>query len=298
MKWNGYLPEAALFVGTLAILFVNPTPFPYNLLLCVPFAFLFAFRYVSGLWDEVVNRPEMLNLTVCLLLVPHLVIFSLVTRRHLEWTNYRQNALMVLTEDLTDPSKDRVFDGVGLVPTRFAIATASFLHSLNIQNFELPGALQIRDMLAANPAAVIIPNYRTDWLPEADHEYIRAHYVPLGDDFWVLGTKLPRGGGSFEIIHPGRYQISQLKQSNILGTYPETLAEQMKAVASKQEEVPFVGTLDGGAVSNRPVELTVGTHRVASAMDDELAVVWVGPKLDKVPQVGRGDHRRLFVNWY
>jgi len=32
--------------------------------------------------------------------------------------------------------------------------------------------------------------------------------------------------------------------------------------------------------------------------NDELAVVWVGPKLDKVPQVGRGDHRRLFVNWY
>jgi len=298
LNWDGSLPEAVLFLVAFAALLINPTPFPYNLVNLVPFAYILCFRFGVLHWDDIWKTKAIRPLLVALLVFTHFVPFLIATRRHFDFPNYRQEQLMRMAESLTDPAKDPVYDGVGMVPTRHSIHYQWLLHSLNIANFGTGSIPNVRDMLAANPAAVIIPNYRTDWLPEADHEYIRAHYVPLGDDFWVLGTKLPRGGGSFEIIHPGRYQISQLKQSNILGNYPETLAEQMKAAASKQEEVPFAGTLDGGAVSNRPVELTVGTHRVASAMDGELAVVWVGPKLDKVPQVGRGDHRRLFVNWY
>jgi len=61
------------------------------------------------------------------------------------------------------------------------------LHSFNINSF-LDGAVTpVRDLLAENPAAVFIPNYRTDWLADADHDFIRRHYVALSDDFWVLG---------------------------------------------------------------------------------------------------------------
>jgi len=298
LNWDNTLPEAALFLVALAALLINPTPFPYNLLNLVPFAYLLCFRFAAKHWNELWDTKAVRPLLVTLLIFAHFVPFVIATRRHSDWPNFRQERLIQMAESLTDPVKDPVYDGIGMVPTRRSIHFQWLLHSLNLASYGTESVPHVRDMLASQPAAVIIPSYRTDWLPDADHEYIRAHYVPLGDDFWVLGTKLPRGGGIFEIVHPGRYQISQFKQSNILGTYPEGLGEAMKAAATKKEEALFVGTLDGVAVSNRPVELIVGTHRVESARDDEVAVVWVGPKLDKVPQVGRGDHRQLFVNWY
>jgi hypothetical protein len=46
------------------------------------------------------------------------------------------------------------------------------------------------------------------------------------------------------------------------------------------------------------VELTVGTHRIESKPDCQAAVVWVGPKLDRVGPLSQSDHRLLFINWY
>ena len=67
---------------------------------------------------------------------------------------------MALAEDMTDPQSDPVYDGVGMVPTRRSIHYHWFLHSLNIQSFINGQEMPVRDMLAANPAAVVIPNYR------------------------------------------------------------------------------------------------------------------------------------------
>jgi uncharacterized membrane protein len=298
LNWDGILPEALLLSVTFVALVANPAPHPYNLVNLAPFAYLFAFRYATTVSKEIWTQPAFRPAVIAVLLFTHFVPFVIATRRHLDWPNYRQEKLMQMAEAFTDLAKDPVYDGIGIVPTRRSINFKWFLHSLNIRSFETGSGRHVRDLLAANPAAVIIPSYRTDWLPEADHQFIREHYVALGDDFWVLGTTLPRSGGRFEVIHPGRYQITSLKQSNILGTYSEGLGELMKASGTKKEEVPFSGTLDGIIVSNQPVELAVGTHRVESAGDDEVAVVWVGPRLNTVPQVGRGDHRRLFVNWY
>ena len=179
-----------------------------------------------------------------------------------------------------------------MVATRRGIYSQSFLESLRIQSTKRP------ETLFESPAAVVIWSYRNERLPNSEWDFIRKHYVPLGDDFWVLGTTLPRGGGEFEVVYPGRYRISVRKLSNLLGTYPEGLADLMKAAATKEVESPFEGTLDGLAIADAPVHLKVGTHRVESKVDDEIAIVWVGPSLEKPPQVGRGDRRRLFVNGY
>jgi hypothetical protein len=149
-------------------------------------------------------------------------------------------------------------------------------------------------MLAARPAAVFMPSYRTDWLPAEDHAFIRERYVSLTDDFWVLGKVLPAGGGTFEVVHPGRYRISSLKGSDLAGTYPEGLAGVMAPV----EEDNLVATLDGVPLSKRPVELTVGTHRVETQSDCQPAVVWMGPRQDRLGRLGDSDHRYLFVRWY
>ena len=52
LAWDGSLPEALLLGVAFAALIVNPTPFPYNLVNLVPYAFLFAFRYAAGLFRQ------------------------------------------------------------------------------------------------------------------------------------------------------------------------------------------------------------------------------------------------------
>jgi hypothetical protein len=292
--WDGNLPETLLVLGTLGVLFINPTPYPYNLVFWVPFVFVLAFRHAEALWPELLNFKPLMPVIGAVLVFAHLVPFGIATRRHLDWPNTRQCGLMGLAEQLTDPAKDRVYDGIGMVPTRPSIHFRWFLHSLNIQSFVKGPGPRVREMLAARPAAVFIPSYRTDWLPEADHDFIRQHYVSLADDFWVLGKVLPPGGGAFEVIHPGRYRIASLQGSDLWGTYPDSWL----GLLCKPGEGDITGLLDGVPFSNRPVELTVGIHRIETASGCQPACFWVGPHCDRLSRIGRGDHQRLFANWY
>jgi hypothetical protein len=294
LSWDGYLPEGCLFAISMAGLFLNPTPFAYNLVHVVPYAFLLAFRYSSTLVNDNKDRRTLIPLLVAVLLFAHVVPFGIATSRHEHWLNYRQERLMRLAEDLTDPVRDPVYDAIGMVPTRSIVDRRAFLHSLNISSIIHGPGPQIRDMLAANLPAVVIPSYRTDWLPEDDHDFICSRYVALADDFWVLGKVLPAGGGSFEIFHPGRYRISTLQGSDLADTYPLG----MKGLITPEDSGSLTGTLDGLPLSNHPVQLAVGQHRIESTAGSQPAVVWTGPRLERVHRIGPGDHRALFFNWY
>jgi len=294
LAWDGSLPEALLLAFAFAALIVNPTPFPYNLLHLVPYAFLFAFRHASVLFREIRDDRALIPIVGTVLVFVHLVPFCVATRRHWDWPNSRQTCLIRLAEDLTDPTKDPVFDGIGMVLTRPMIHPQSLLHSLSMVVLVNGSGPQVRDMLTTRPAAVVIPNYRTDWLPEADHATIRERYVALADDFWVLGKVLPAGGGTFQIYHPGRYRISSLQGSDLAGECPDSSGR----LLTPSDEAGFTATLDGLPVTSRPVELTVGTHWIQSKPDCQPAVVWVGPNRDRVGRLSQSDHRLLFVNWY
>ena len=145
LTWDGSLPEALLWALLWRALLINPAPYPYNLLHLVPYAFLFAFRYASGLSRELSARPALLTLAGAILVFTHLAPFGVATRRHLDWPNTRQETLMRLAESLTDPEKDPVYDGVGMVPTRPRIHYWWFLHSLNIQSFVKGPGPQVRE---------------------------------------------------------------------------------------------------------------------------------------------------------
>jgi hypothetical protein len=294
LNWEGNLPEAFLCLIALGALLINPTPFPYNVVNIVPFAYLLAFRYAEHLWRNILPRPAMVPVVLSVLVFTHLVPFALATSRHLQWTNFRQEQLMCLAESLTDSEADPVYDGIGMVPTRPSVHFWWFLHSFNISQFTKGPGPRVRDMLAARSAAVIIPSYRTDWLTEEDHAFIRQRYLPVADDFWVLGKSLPGGGGTFQIYHRGRYRISTLKGSDLADTYELGL----KGIMAPEDPGTLEGTLDGQPLSNKPVELCEGIHRIECASDCQPAVVWMGPKLDRIHRIGPGDHRQLFVNWY
>lgn len=297
LTWNSTLPEALLFLVALAALLINPAPWPYNLLHLVPYAFIFAWRYMSPILKTIEAQPAFFPVISGIVVFAHLAPFFVATRRHLYYTNYHQEGLMALAEKMTDPEKDPVYDGVGMVPTRRSIHYQWFLHSLNIERFLNGQEMPVRDMLAANPAAVIITNYRIDWLPGKDRAFIKNRYVPLEDDFLVLGKVLSAGGGDFEIFHAGRYRITSIEASYIEGTYtrPRTLAA---SLAPEPVFPPLVGTLDGVPLDGKPVALTPGKHHLDCSAQTKAAVVWLGPNLDKISRMEGGDSDDLFINWY
>lgn len=297
-SWEGSLPEALLFLGTLGLLIINPTPFPYNLLHLVPYAYLFAFVHASKLVQEAQRRPRVLPLAMAVIVFAHLVPFAVATWRHVNWSNDRQLVLMRLAEELTDPIEDPVYDGIYLVPTRPIVHYGSFLHSLTLENVMDESGTRIRDMLIERPAAVIIQSYRTSWLSDEDHDFIRQRYVPLADDFWVLGKVLSEGGGEFEIHHSGRYHIAPREESNLAEPHDGNVGSVSSGKDQKAVQAGFMATLNGLPLTNRTVELNVGFHRLETAGNWIPTVVWAGPHLGQAPRIDEGSHRRLFVNWY
>lgn len=206
---------------------------------------------------------------------------------------------MTLSEDLTDPEKDTIFDGVCLVPTRKLCDMRSMIHGQSFVGLveKTKEGMQLRGMLEANPPSIVILNYRTEWMSPEDKDFLLQRYVSIADDFMVLGSQLPAGGGTFEVYHAGRYRITSAEGSNIVGTYaePKTVKESL----IPQTEPPVLsGTIDGKPFDGKPVELSVGTHRVECAANQKAAVAWVGPHMDKLPRLMGMDRHRLFLTWY
>ena len=285
LTWEGLLPETLLFLGALGALIINPTPFAYNLVNLAPFAFILAFKYAMEAGKGLHFSRELWIPVAAILLIVHFIPFTLLTYRHVYYPNSRQKQLMRLAEQMTDPDKDPVYDGIGMVPTRRSADFYWYLHSLAAQRVNTG----IRDFLQVRPAAVFIRSYRTDWLPEADNQFIDSRYVRLSDEFEVLGMLLPAGGGSFEIFHAGRYCIVPASSLDPRGHASDSGNGATETIA---------GFLDGIKLSNQPVEFTVGKHQLQTSSNATLAVVWVGPTLNSVPYLTPGDHRFLFQNWY
>ncbi|HEY2082784.1 MAG TPA: hypothetical protein VGI88_08355 [Verrucomicrobiae bacterium] len=297
LNWDGILPEVMLLGIALTALFINPNPYPYNLLHVAPYAFLVAFRYGMMLWKQMPRRAGFVPLIITGVAFIHLLPFGVATRRHFSKPNFRQEELMNLTEDLTDPVNDTVFDGIGFVPTRNVCDIRSFIHGQILKNLVNGSGPHIRDILAEHPPAVIIPSYRTDWLPKEDQDFMHERYVAMADDFLVLGSLLPAGGGTFQVYHAGRYRITSAEDSNIIGTYGEPKSFK-DALAPPPKETPLVGTIDGVPLNGKPVQLSVGTHRIECEPQRTAAVAWVGPHVDEVARMPGCNHQYLFDNWY
>lgn len=299
LNWDGIVPEVVLLGIALTALFINPNPYPYNLLHVAPYAFLLAYRYGAMLWKQYPQHAAFAPVALSVIIFTHVVPFAATTRRHWMMPNYDQEHLMTLSEDLTDPDKDTIFDGVGMVPTRKLCDERTLIHGqafLNLVKKSSDG-MQMRGFLEANPPSIVILNYRTEWMSEEDKEFLRQRYVSIADDFMVLGSQLPAGGGTFEVFHAGRYRITSSEGSNIIGTYAEPKSMK-EALAARAELPPLAGTVDGKPLNGKPVELSVGTHRIECGADRNVAVEWVGPHLDELPRMMNMDRHRLFMNWY
>lgn len=278
LSWDDYAPECFLVIGALLILFVNPTPFPYNLVNLVPFVFLLCVRYLNTLLFLLAEKAALRTLLYAVIVFTYVMPFVLATYRHFSMGNQRQQLLMYTAEYLTDPGKDPVYDAIGMVPTRQSIHYYWYLHSLNIKSFTNGGSMSVERMLEARPAAVFIPSYRTGWLPESDWKFIRSRYLPLADDFWVLGHVFPLGGGLWKVFHSGRYQVLGKKDS---------IVSPLRSFF-----------IDGNKITSSIVDLSIGAHELKCGAEEQAVLVWLGPRAECVPSLSPGDSRSLFVNWY
>lgn len=279
LGWDGTFPETFLVLIALVALLIHPMPLPYHLCLLVPFTYILGIRWIQRFEDSFGFGKAHLFLWISMILVTHVVPFLGATRRHLDFTNDRQEELMKLAEAMTDPSKDRVYDAAGLVASRQSIGRQWFLHTMFRDRFDKGELPPVRTMLQDNPASVIIPNYRFSWLQKEDVSFIQSNYLALANDFLVLGHSLRSPKLEFSCLQPGRYQITS------------------KQIGSGAVQ-PFVA-MDGVLITAPSVQvISKGVHVFKAEKDLEIVIVWVGPKLNQVPSIAPGDPNRFFINWY
>src|SRR5213079_1561969 len=106
------------------------------------------------------------------------------------------------------------------------------------------------------------------------HDFFQTQYVPLADDFWVLGETLPAGGGVFQVVHPGRYWISSTKDP---GTGIDIFAP--KTNSAPPINLQFPVTVDGFSLSGQAIELTAGSHELHTTTNSSATIRWLGPRL-------------------
>jgi hypothetical protein len=265
---DGVLPELLWASAGLAALAVNPTPFPYNLVLTVPQAAVLVARVASR--ARVPSPAE--SGVAAAAAVAHLVTWASVTARHLDHTNERQLELAELAEALTSPTEHRVLDGAGLVLTRLPPGPRWLVHMATLPRFRDGTFPSFASQLASSATPVILINYRILSLPQQDLNFISRHYTPLADDLWVLGHTQSTETGSFRALAKGNYFIESNDASPIL--------------------------MDGEPVARGPLHLTSGNHEFRIAPGTSVRVYWLGPSLPGPLRVRPGDPTTLFTNWY
>jgi hypothetical protein len=264
-SWSSPLPETLLALTVTAIYFVNPTPYRYNLVPLSAFVFVAGARLLPEL-RELAGSRALRAALVGVLIGCHLLPFGMSTWRLREVKNDRQRELIALSERMTDPEKDYVYDGSGLVVMRNSIGRFWLLHTLTLANFYDGTFPSIVSMLETHTPSVFIPSYRTDWLRAPERRFVYEHYVPLADDIFVLGQVLPAGEANFDCLHAGRYHVARDNRSVML---------------------------DGEPLTQDVVYLKEGTHHFVGDEKRPTFVRWLGPKLKSPPRLKSISHYKL-----
>ncbi|MBV9495785.1 MAG: hypothetical protein JOZ54_16175 [Acidobacteria bacterium] len=259
------VPEVALLAVAVVVLLVNPTPYPYNLVLLVPQMMILCLR----LDPQPFSRPVLIGLFAL-----HIATWLVPTQRHLLMTNDRQVLLTKTAEQLTDPNAHAVLDGAGLVPTRHPPNRHWLIHGFTIKAFIDGTYPSIATQLAEGKTPVIIPNYRLGWLRREDHQFIDEHYMPLAGDFLVAGTAIPPGNErEWTCLVPGRYFLMFDDSTDAL-------------------------SLDNLSRPRGPVTIARGAHTFRNTSSQPAFVIWLGPTLSAPPPLPSGDPNLVFVNFY
>lgn len=261
--WSNGVAELIFMGSVLFGVLLNPTPFPYNSLPFTAVALAVGLPpFLLWLEEQAPGNPGYaigISLLLCTLCLP----WTIQIQRLLEADNDRQVELMSLAEHFTSPG-DRVFDAAGLVPGRESIQPTWYVTLGNAPHLRTDPARRYETLFRAHTPAVLIPTYRMGYLDADTQAFLKGHYVPLAEDFWVLGGVYPGPGGSWECLLQGRYWVSMpaADGSSLL--------------------------IDGVPVQLGAHEFPKGIHAVSTPPGARAIIFWLGPKLSEPPLVGAG----------
>lgn len=247
----------SVVLGTLA----NPVAFPYNSLALVAVGWVLVLRPSLDffLGETRSRRRRSLGWSLLVLGLGLPWVLQLLTL--LGWTNHRQLQLMEAAAALTDPATDRVFDAVGLVPGREAVAPTWFIHLMNAPSLRKAGPNSLHARFVEHPPAVVIPSYRMNYLDHDTLKFILENYLPLAPDLLVPGAQLDDRDGSWTCILAGRYWVSGVESGSL--------------------------RCDGAAVAPGASEFSSGDHSCTVSPGTRAKLAWLGPSLVRPPELGR-----------
>lgn len=266
-KDGGLLPELIWCLAGWGALLVNPTPFPYNLVLLVPQGAVLLIRTLSSVQGAVLPRN-----VLALLGLVHLMTWANATSRHLDATNDRQMQLIDLAEALTDPHLHRVLDGAGLVASRLPPGPKWLIHMLTLPSFANGTFPPFRAQLSSSSTPVVILSYRVASLAPEDRAFITTHYVPLAGDFWVAGVERRNSAASWDCLVEGRYFVEVEGEGAVL-----------------LGDVPLKTGI---------MQFARGEHQLRVADEASVRIYWLGPTVDGPLRIPPGEPQAVFVNWY
>jgi hypothetical protein len=254
---------AAFLAWNVAALFINPVPFPYNFIHITPFVFLAALDVLARIHIE---APRARRIAVAVALSAAALLFgrSWRTEPYMTRTNEAQLSYIRAAEAMTDPARDTVLDGVGLVLSRRPPHPDWMLHSLWMPAYRAGRRTSFAEMMIEHPSPVVIGSYRWGWLPSRDLAVLHERYVRLYPELFVLGSAVAGPAGEFAIHYPGRYFVHPADGKG-----------------------PLAALRVDGATLAAPAALSLapGLHRYSGAGQAGILVHWLGPTLDGPPAV-------------
>jgi hypothetical protein len=240
------------------LVFAHNQPWPYELVMALPFLSLWAVELPSSLQARYGGDAGVWLLGACLLLVPT------VPRNfdHLRYDNAFQNRVSEQAEALLGP-RDCYADGIWMVPSR-RHCTRAWLwpgELLDVADARLRGEpTEIDALLAAQPKLWIL-NYRLDALRVVLGEPLRRGYVRVYPNVMLAGAAIVAGQETvFDNRWAGRYRLYDRD--------------------GRPSDAPFL--LDAAKATGE-VAIDLGRHRLTPADGDSTPVRFLFPADVAVP---------------
>lgn len=270
VDWKGPTPEFLLFVWTLVPLAVNPNPFPYNVLAILAAGAVAAAAFLRELLPALPRTRELGAVLLGVALATQAVPFLSQAATLVQADNDRQSLLMDRATQLTDPRTDAVYDGAGLVPTRLSTGYFWFVNITNVAKYRSGAIPTFRSLAQQDAPAVVLPSYRFSYLDPEDFQLVQSSYLPLAQDFLVLGSASKEADRTWNCLHAGRYAVF----------LPEGAPRDAWIRVDGQPAHPGVQVF------------AKGSHHIEAAPGAAPTIYWVGPKLNMPPSLAGGQFQQ------
>lgn len=183
----------------------HPAPWPYNLVMAIPFLAL----WVPSLLELRRYRPERTRLLVIAGLLIIATLSFARNLRYLDHDNATQTQVVAAAERLLAPG-ERYFDGVHMIVTRPHATTLWLQRSavLEIRAAAARGEFSTLETVFAEAPKLVILSYRTRGIEAALAPFLARSYLPVAPNILLAGAAVAADEATvFEARWAGAYRL-------------------------------------------------------------------------------------------